>query len=114
MKMSMNPFCEIAVEEAVRLKEKKVAEEITAVSIGPAAAQETLRTALAMGADKAIHVLVSVCDGAEPPPLTALARLDVCSLRHPPPCLSVHALAPARPASFACRRTCALIKSCSL
>jgi electron transfer flavoprotein beta subunit len=56
VKMSMNPFCEIAVEEAVRLKEKKVINEIIAVSIGPKQAQETLRTALAMGADRAIHV----------------------------------------------------------
>ena len=56
VKMSMNPFCEIAVEEAVRLKEKGVATEIVAVSIGPAQAQETLRTALAMGADRAILV----------------------------------------------------------
>ncbi len=54
--MSMNPFCEIAVEEAVRLKEKGVATEIVVVSIGPAQAQETLRTALAMGADRAILV----------------------------------------------------------
>jgi electron transfer flavoprotein beta subunit len=56
VKMSMNPFCEIAVEEAVRMKEKGVATEIVAVSIGPAQAQETLRTALAMGADRAILV----------------------------------------------------------
>ena len=56
VKMSMNPFCEIAVEEAVRLKEKGVATEIVAVSIGPAQAQETLRTALAMGADRAILI----------------------------------------------------------
>lgn len=56
VKMSMNPFCEIAVEEAIRLKEKGVAEEIVAVSIGPAQAQETIRTALAMGADRGIHV----------------------------------------------------------
>jgi electron transfer flavoprotein beta subunit len=56
VKMSMNPFCEIAVEEAVRLKEKGIATEIVAVSIGPAQAQETLRTALAMGADRAILV----------------------------------------------------------
>src|SRR5688500_5716449 len=54
VKMSMNPFCEIAVEEAVRLKEKGAATEIVAVSIGPIQAQETLRTALAMGADRAI------------------------------------------------------------
>ncbi|MBJ7413040.1 MAG: electron transfer flavoprotein subunit beta/FixA family protein, partial [Phenylobacterium sp.] len=56
VKMSMNPFCEIAVEEAVRLKEKGVATEIVAVSVGPAQAQETLRTALAMGADRAILI----------------------------------------------------------
>ncbi len=53
-KMSMNPFDEIAVEEAVRLKEKKLATEIIAVSMGGDACQETLRTALAMGADRAI------------------------------------------------------------
>jgi electron transfer flavoprotein beta subunit len=56
VKMSINPFDEIAVEEAVRLKEKGKASEIIAVSIGPAGAQETLRTALAMGADRAILV----------------------------------------------------------
>jgi electron transfer flavoprotein beta subunit len=57
VKMSMNPFDEIAVEEAIRLKEKGVATEIIAVSIGPIKAQETLRTALAMGADRAILVV---------------------------------------------------------
>ncbi len=57
VKMSMNPFDEIAVEEAIRLKEKGAASEIVAVSIGPAKAQETLRTALAMGADRAILVV---------------------------------------------------------
>jgi electron transfer flavoprotein beta subunit len=56
VKMSMNPFDEIAVEEAVRLKEKGVATEIVAVSCGAAASQETLRTALALGADRAILV----------------------------------------------------------
>jgi electron transfer flavoprotein beta subunit len=56
LKMSMNPFCEIAVEEAVRLKEKGVATEIVAVSIGPEQAQETIRTALAMGADRGVLV----------------------------------------------------------
>ncbi|OQW45344.1 MAG: electron transfer flavoprotein subunit beta [Proteobacteria bacterium SG_bin5] len=56
VKMSMNPFDEIAVEEAIRLKEKGVATEVIAVSIGEAKAQETLRTALAMGADRAILV----------------------------------------------------------
>ncbi len=56
VKMSMNPFDEIAVEEAVRLKEKGVATEIVAVSAGPTAAQEQIRTALAMGADRGILV----------------------------------------------------------
>ena len=64
VKMSMNPFDEIAVEEAIRLKEKGKAEEIVVVSIGPAKAQETLRTALAMGADRAI--LVESEDEVEP------------------------------------------------
>jgi len=59
VKMSMNPFCEIAVEEAVRLKEKGVATEIVVVSIGPTTAQEQLRTALALGADRAILVETS-------------------------------------------------------
>jgi len=56
VKHSLNPFDEIAVEEAVRMKEKKLASEIIAISCGPSQCQETLRTALAMGADKAIHV----------------------------------------------------------
>jgi electron transfer flavoprotein beta subunit len=56
VKMSMNPFDEIAVEEAVRLKEKGVATEIVAVSMGPSAAQEQIRTALAMGADRGVLV----------------------------------------------------------
>jgi electron transfer flavoprotein beta subunit len=58
VKMSMNPFDEIAVEEAIRLKEAGKADEVVAVSIGPAQAQETLRTALAMGADRAILIKV--------------------------------------------------------
>ncbi|WP_198341083.1 electron transfer flavoprotein subunit beta/FixA family protein, partial [Burkholderia ubonensis] len=64
IKMSINPFDEIAVEEAVRLKEAGVATEIVAVSVGVAQAQETLRTALAIGADRAI--LVESNDGVEP------------------------------------------------
>ena len=56
VKMSMNPFDEIAVEEAVRLKEKKICNEITAISIGSANSEETLRTALAVGADNGILV----------------------------------------------------------
>ena len=64
VKMSINPFCEIAVEEAVRLKEKGVATEIVAVSIGPQQAQEQLRTAMALGADRGI--LVSTEEAMEP------------------------------------------------
>jgi electron transfer flavoprotein beta subunit len=64
VKMSMNPFDEIAVEEAIRLKEAGKVEEIIVVSVGPQQAQETLRTALAMGADRAI--LVKVEEAAEP------------------------------------------------
>ncbi len=64
VKMSMNPFCEIAVEEAVRLKEKGVASEVIAVSIGNQQCQESLRTALALGADRAI--LVKSEDDLEP------------------------------------------------
>mgnify|MGYP000285063693 CR=1 FL=1 len=64
VKMSMNPFDEIAVEEAIRIKEAGKAEEIVVVSVGPAKAQETLRTALAMGADRAI--LVETDDQVEP------------------------------------------------
>jgi len=64
VKMSMNPFCEIAIEEAIRLKEKGVATEIIAVSVGPTQAQETIRTALAMGADRGI--LVQTDDMVEP------------------------------------------------
>ena len=64
VKMSMNPFDEIAVEEAIRLKEKGAISEIVAVSVGPQKAQETLRTALAMGADRAILVMTD--DEVEP------------------------------------------------
>ncbi len=63
VKMSMNPFDEIAVEEALRLREKGAATEVVAVSIGPDKAQETLRTALAMGADRAILI---VAEDVEP------------------------------------------------
>ena len=70
VKMSMNPFDEIGVEEAIRLKEKGVATEVVAISVGPQKAQETLRTALAMGADRAI--LVQTDDDVEP---LALAKI---------------------------------------
>lgn len=64
VKMSMNPFCEIAMEEAVRLKEAGIAEEVVAVSCGVTQCQETLRTALAIGADRAI--LVETADELQP------------------------------------------------
>lgn len=82
VKMSMNPFDEIAVEEAVRLKEKGIATEIVAVSIGPAKAEDTLRQALAMGADRAILVVHD--DRAEPlgiaKTLAAIAKAEAPDL----------------------------------
>eukprot|EP00897_Mesotaenium_endlicherianum_P004692 jgi/Mesen1/4250/ME000022S03531 len=60
VKMSMNPFCEIAVEEALRLREAGVAKEVVAVSMGPTQCADTIRTALAMGADRGIHVATDV------------------------------------------------------
>ncbi len=72
VKMSMNPFDEIAVEEAVRLKEKSGAKEVVVVSVGSAKSQETLRTALAIGADRAI--LIEVPEGTAVEPL-AVAKL---------------------------------------
>jgi electron transfer flavoprotein beta subunit len=75
VKMSMNPFDEIAVEEAIRLREKGVATEVIAVSVGPQKAQETLRTALAMGADRAILVVTDPeVNGGEIEPL-AVAKI---------------------------------------
>ena len=70
VKMAMNPFDEIAVEEAIRLKEAGTAEELIAVSIGPKSAQETIRTALAMGADRGLHI-----ETQEPPEPLAVAKL---------------------------------------
>ncbi|ODP34773.1 electron transfer flavoprotein subunit beta/FixA family protein [Pandoraea sp. ISTKB] len=75
VKMSMNPFDEIAVEEAVRLKEAGVATEVVVVSVGVAQSQETLRTALAMGADRAI--LVETADGTEPLTVAKLLKAIV-------------------------------------
>ena len=80
VKMSMNPFDEIAVEEAIRLKEKGVATEIVAVSIGEAKAQETLRTALAMGADRAI--LVTAEEKVEPLGVAKLLKA-ICDEEQP-------------------------------
>ncbi len=74
VKMSMNPFDEIAVEEAIRLKEQAKAEEIVAVSVGPTKAQETIRTALAMGADRGLLVDVGDMAMAQLEPL-AVAKL---------------------------------------
>jgi electron transfer flavoprotein beta subunit len=59
VKMSMNPFDEIAVEEAVQLREKGFASEVVVVSIGESSCQETIRTALALGADRGVHVLAN-------------------------------------------------------
>ena len=82
LKMAMNPFDEVAVEEAVRLREKGVATEVVAVTIGPAKSQDVLRTALALGAQRAIHVQAE--DGLEPlavaKVLAALARREAPGL----------------------------------
>ncbi|MDR3518603.1 MAG: electron transfer flavoprotein subunit beta/FixA family protein [Azospirillaceae bacterium] len=80
VKFSMNPFDEIAIEEAVRLKEAGIATEVIAVSLGITAAQETLRTALAMGADRAIHVVTDL----ELQPLAVAKALKVIAAREQP------------------------------
>jgi electron transfer flavoprotein beta subunit len=80
VKMSMNPFDEIATEEAIRLKEAGKAEEVIAVSLGDAECQETLRTALAMGADRAIHVQTD----AELQPLAVAKLLKEVAAREQP------------------------------
>ncbi len=77
VKMSMNPFDEIAVEEAVRLKEKQIATEVIAISIGVSQCQETLRTALAMGADRAILIETDI----EIQPLAAATVLKTIALQ---------------------------------
>ena len=80
VKMAMNPFDEIAIEEAVRLKERGIATEIVAISIGVAACQETLRTALAMGADRGILVETE----ASPEPLAVAKMLRAIADREQP------------------------------
>ena len=80
VKMSMNPFDEIAVEEALRLREKGKANEVVAVSIGPQQASETIRTALAMGADRGIHVKV---DGEVEPLAVAKILKALCEAEQP-------------------------------
>jgi len=79
VKMSMNPFDEIAVEEAIRLKEKGQATEIVAVSIGPTKSQETIRTALAMGADRGILVETAEGDVVEPLAVAKLLKAVVAA-----------------------------------
>jgi len=81
VKMSMNPFDEIAVEEAIRMKEKGIAKEVIVVTVGPKASQETLRTALAMGADQGIHV---EHDGDGIEPLSVASILHKLSVKHSP------------------------------
>jgi len=88
VKMSMNPFDEIAVEEAIRLKEKGVASEIVVVSIGVKQAQETLRTALAMGADRAILVEAAADVHQDIEPL-AVAKLLAAVVREEQPGLVI-------------------------
>ncbi len=79
VKMSMNPFDEIAVEEAVRLKEKGAASEVVAVSIGPAKCQETIRTALAIGADRGVHVETPEAATVEPLAVAKILRAVVAA-----------------------------------
>ncbi len=81
VKMAINPFCEIAVEEAVRLKEKGIATEIVAVSVGPQSAQEQIRTALALGADRGI--LVKNDDGELEPLAVAKCLKALCDREKP-------------------------------
>jgi electron transfer flavoprotein beta subunit len=81
VKMSMNPFCEIALEEAVRLKEAGTAKEVVVVSVGPKKSEETLRTALATGADRAIHV---ACDEENLEPLAIAKMLAAVAAQEEP------------------------------
>ncbi len=80
IKMSMNPFDEIGIEEALRLREAGTAEEVIAVSLGPQQCQETIRTALAMGADRGVHVL----SDAELQPLAVAKLLQAVVAREDP------------------------------
>ena len=80
VKMAMNPFDEVAVEQAIRLKESSIADEVVAVSVGPQKAQETIRTALALGADRGIHVLTET----ETEPLGVAKLLKVICEREQP------------------------------
>jgi electron transfer flavoprotein beta subunit len=82
VKMAMNPFCENAIEEAIRLKEAGHACEVTAVTVGPKQATDILRTALAMGADKAIHVHTDLRHDTELLPLSVAKILKEIVLKH--------------------------------
>ena len=127
VKMSMNPFDEIAIEEAVRLKEAGIATEVIAVSCGVAACQETLRTAMAIGADRGILVdcgdteiqplsvaklLKALCDKEQPqlvicgkPPSPPRSSLPMA--KQPSPAKSTAVLKPSRSISrLLCRPTC--------
>src|SRR5215510_3726688 len=85
VKMSMNPFDEIAVEEAVRLKEKGQVQEIVAVSVGPTKSQETIRTALSMGADRGI--LVETAENQVVEPLSVAKLLKAVVEAEKPACV---------------------------
>ena len=80
VKMAINPFCEIAVEEAVRLKEKGIVTEIVVVSVGPKEAQEQIRTAMALGADRGI--LVETAEDAQPLAIAKLLK-QICDAEQP-------------------------------
>src|SRR5215510_2386720 len=80
VKMAINPFDEIALEEALRIKERGAAEEVIVVTVGPADGQQQLRTALAMGADRALHVQA---DGVIEPLVAARALLKLVEKEQP-------------------------------
>ncbi|TPX67700.1 hypothetical protein SpCBS45565_g03578 [Spizellomyces sp. 'palustris'] len=82
VKHSMNPFDEIAMEEAVRLKEKKLAKEVIALTVGPSKSNETLRTALAMGADRGVHI--EVPEGSEVLPLQVAKLIKAVAEKEKP------------------------------
>lgn len=84
VKMSMNPFDEIGVEAAVKLKEGKVANEVVAVSIGPKQSVETIRTALAMGADRGIHIETDLATDSALQPLAVAKALRALAKRENP------------------------------
>ena len=109
VKMSMNPFCEIAVEEALRLREAGAAAEVVAATIGPTQSADTLRTALAMGADRAVHVLHDP-DPARPLlPLAVAKILRAVALQEKPGLVIL-----GKQVSTRAILTCALLVICSM